>query len=113
MSSSEDIDIEIKWKSVLESISKTFGEVEDLKDIIFLVGIQELGKGYKKLSKDEKIDVMHIGLCHLLEPYGYYEFIGRDEQGWPHWNNLENLPALSEAEKNALLKRAIIEYFEN
>jgi hypothetical protein len=27
---------------------------------------------------------MHIAICRLLEPYGFYEF-DFDEEGWPHY----------------------------
>jgi hypothetical protein len=88
-----------------------FTDIEDLKDIIFLVGVQELGKGYQTFSKNEKIDVMHIGVCRLLSIYGYYSYSGVDNEGWPHWDVIAPLPHLNEQEKDLLLKKAIIEYF--
>src|SRR5690606_39403150 len=68
-----------------------FGEGEelDLDAIIFLVGVQELGMGFRKFKKDEKVNLMHIAICRVLEPYGYYEYEGRDADGWPHYKVLE------------------------
>ena len=37
-----------------------------------------------RLPEDEKINLMHIAICRLLEPYGYYEFDFIDPDGWPH-----------------------------
>jgi hypothetical protein len=33
-------------------------------------------------KKDEKLNLMHIAICRLLEPYGFYEFEVFDEDGW-------------------------------
>jgi hypothetical protein len=76
------------------------------------VGIQELGKGYRKYSKDQKLEVLHIAICTLLEPFGYYEFEGYDQEGYPHWKQTENLPALNPGQQLLLMKQALISYFE-
>ena len=34
---------------------------------------------------------MHIAICRLLEPYGYYEFDYFDTEGWPHYKIKEEL----------------------
>ena len=112
MADNIDIETDVKWKSLLVDLQKIFTDVEDLKDIIFLVGVQELGKGYQSFSKEEKIDVMHIGVCRLLSQYDYYSYSGLDNEGWPHWNIVTPLPHLSEHEKDLLLKKAVIEYFK-
>ena len=106
-----DIETDLKWKSLLLDLQKIFTDIEDLKDIIFLVGVQELGKGYQSFTKSEKIDVMHIGVCRLLSLYGYYSYSGVDKEGWPHWDIITPLPYLNEQEKDLLLKKAVIEYF--
>ena len=112
MSDFEHFELDIRWKRLLKMISETFGELEDIKDVIFLIGIQELGMGYKKLSKDEKVDVMHIGVCAVLVPYGYYQYEGRDKEGWPHFTSVSELPPMKEEDREILMKRAVIDYFE-
>ena len=104
--------LEIKWQGLMKNLEKNFGGEIDLSAILFLIGVQELGKGFRKFNKDEKLDVMHIATCTLLEKYGYYEFLGRDEEGWPHWKRLKKLPPLNSKEQTALMKGAILEYFE-
>ena len=54
---------------------------------------------------------MHIAICRLLEPYGYYEFDYFDEQGWPHYTIKETLPNLKAGEQSVLMKDAIVNYF--
>ncbi len=106
-------DFKNQWEAVVQFVSKRFGggEALDLDSIIFLIGVQELGKGYQKLKKDDKINVMHIAICRLLEPYGYYTYEGRDKEGWPQFTKLENLPYLKPGEQSILMKEAIVRYF--
>lgn len=101
------------WEQVLIKLEKQFGEEMDLQAILFLIGVQELGKGYRKFSKDEKVDVMHVAICTLLEPYGYYEYEGLDKEGWPHWKRNDKLPALTPQQQTSLMQEAIIDYFKN
>ena len=54
---------------------------------------------------------MHIAICRLLEPFGYYEFDYFDDDGWPHYKILESLPPLKAGEQTVLMKQAIIQYF--
>ena len=70
-----------KWENLVAFISKEFGEGDtlDLQAILFLIGIQELGKGYREFSKEEKTDLLHIANCRLLSNYEYYELEGRDK----------------------------------
>jgi hypothetical protein len=110
---SRDILLKERWEKVEQIISEKFadGEKLDLDSIIYLIGIQELGKFNKKFTKEEKINLMHIAICKLLEPYGYYTFDYVDHDGWPHYNLVENLPALKAGEQTVLMKEAIVNYF--
>lgn len=107
-----ETELEIEFKNVVRTLSAQFGDEMDLQAILFLIGLQELGKGPVKLSKNEKLDVMHIAICTLLEPYGYYEFEGLDQDGWPHWKISEKLPPLKPGQQQQLMKEAIVEYFK-
>ena len=107
-----DLEFEKQWKDTLTALSRSFGEELDLQAVLFLIGVQELGQGAKKFSKDQKVDLMHIAICTLLEPYGYYTYAGRDGDGWPHFERNEKLPFLPAKEQELLMKNAIIQYFE-
>ncbi|WOC41092.1 hypothetical protein [Polaribacter sp. HL-MS24] len=104
-----------KWEVLVEKLSNQFadGDALDLDSIIYLIGIQELGKGHATFKKDEKVNLMHIAICKLLEPYGYYEFDYYDTDGWPHYKILTDLPHLKAGEQTVLMKEAIVSYFEN
>lgn len=102
-----------KWERIIQLIAEKFGdgEVLDLDAIVYLIGVQELGIGADTFKKDEKLNLMHIAICRLLEPYGYYEFDFYDEDGWPHYSIKETLPPLKPGEQTLLMKEAIVQYF--
>ena len=99
-----------QWEEILQKFSLQFGMKPDLQAMLFLIGIQELGQGSRKYSKNEKQDLMHIATCRLLSPLGYYELEGVDQDGWPHWKRKNKLPPLNLLQQEQLLKQAIIEY---
>jgi hypothetical protein len=103
--------LKTSWEKLCKRLGEEFGEEPDLQSILFLIGVQELGRGPQKFSKDEKQDLMHIAVCRLLSSYGYYELKGLDQEGWPHWELVKKLPPLSLREQDVLLKQAAIEYF--
>ena len=110
---SRDIQLKERWNLVVEKLSNQFadGDPLDLDAIIYLIGVQELGKPHQTFKKNEKLDLMHIAICRLLEPYGYYEFTHIDDEGWPHYSVKEKLPVLKAGEQSVLMKEAIVEYF--
>ena len=91
-----DEELKKRWEEVVKKLSAQFadGDPLDLDGIIYLIGVQELGQLHRTFKKDEKLNLMHIAICRLLEPYGYYEFDYFDEQGWPHYTIKEALPNL-------------------
>ena len=82
-----------------------------MQAVLFIIGMQELGQGPKQLSKEQKVDVMHVAICTLLEPLGYYIYKGRDDDNWPHWENTGKMPFMTPAEQNRLMIERMIEYF--
>lgn len=108
-----DYALELRYQSLIKSLTETFGPGIDLQVLLFLIGVEELGQGYRKFKKHEKTDLMHVAICTVLEPYGYYKYKGNDEQNWPHYELVKELPPLSESEQQALMKEAIVEYFEH
>ena len=102
-----------RWESVVRIISEKFSDQDplDLDAILYLIGVQELGIGAKEFKKDEKLNLMHIAICRLLEPYGYYEFDFYDDDKWPHYKVREELPTLKPGEQSVLMKEAVVTYF--
>lgn len=107
-----DYEFETRWRTLIKRLESQFGEEIDLEAILFLIGVQELGAGARRYKKDEKLDLMHIGICSVLAPYGYYTFSHNDDEGWPHFDTKNKLPFLSDAEQKTLMRKAVVEYFE-
>lgn len=108
-----DLDLQREWRELIERLEAQFGEGLDLDAVLFLVGVQELGQGYRKFKKQEKTDLMHIAICRLLMQYGYYEYEGMDSEGWPHYKEVSKLPQLNPNQQSLLMKEALLDYFKN
>ena len=110
---SRDLQLKERWSHLVDKLSRQFsdGDALEMDAIIYLVGIQELGQYHRTYKKDEKVNLMHIAICRLLEPYGYYEFEFFDEDGWPHYKAIAALPPLKAGEQTVLMKDAIVTYF--
>ena len=110
---SRDTQLKERWELLVDRLSAQFadGDPLDLDAIIYLVGVQELGQLHRRFKKDHKLDLMHIAICKLLSPYGYYELDFVDEEGWPHYTIKEELPHLKAGEQSVLMKEALVNYF--
>lgn len=104
---------EQRWLDTELLLKERFGKVPDMEGILFLIGVNELGRlPRRKFSKEQKQDLMHIAVCTLLSQLGYYEYVGRDDEGWPHFNELMAVPATGMAAQERMLKECVIHYFE-
>ena len=110
----ESWQLEFEWLRVRHWIKDRFDrkELPDLNAVLYLIGIQELGRAQEKFTKEEKQDLMHIATCSALSRSGYYQLQGLDQDGWPHWELLNKLPPLSLKEQDLLLKQAAIDYLD-
>ena len=102
-----------RWEHLLTVLSERFsdGEPLDVEGILYLIGLQEFGQVHQKMKKEDNVNLIHVGICTVLEPYGYYRFDFFDEEGWPHFELLEALPLLKPGEQSILIKEALVEYF--
>jgi len=102
-----------KWKKLTSWFEKSFGMESDPESILFIVGVQELGKGVQDFNKTQKVELLHIGVCTIFSKEGYYKLTHRDEDGWPHYEIIKKLPVLKGHEQDQFMKEAILSYFEN
>ncbi len=108
-----DLEIDRKWQELRLNLQKVIGKrPKDLNAILFLIGVQELGKGKVEFDKEQKQDLMHIAICKVLSLSGFYALEGLDEDGWPHWKLVKPLPHFDLLEQEKLLKMHVIEYFQ-
>jgi hypothetical protein len=106
-------DLQSRWWKLEEKLLQRFGKKPDVESILFLIGVQELGELKKKFTKEQKQDLMHIAVCTVLSPGGYYELEGVDGDGWPHFKQLKAMPEMNAFEQEAFLKDFILLYFQN
>lgn len=109
-----DLELERNWENLLNELASVVGKKpKDLNAVLFLIGVQELGSGAKTFSKEEKQDLMHIGICKILSLSGFYQLDGLDKEGWPHWKMVKKVPHLDLLEQERFLKTHVLEYFES
>lgn len=110
----EQWELDFEWLRVRNKIKERFGRetLPDLNAMLFLIGIQELGRWKTAFTKEEKQDLMHIAVCRLMSYDGHYQFLGRDADGWPHWELVQPIPVLSLADQEEALKAKVIRYFQ-
>ena len=104
--------IEQRWNSLLNTLEATVGKrPADLNGVLFLIGVQELGKGTLSFTKEQKQDLMHIGICKVLSLAGYYELESVDADGWPHWKILKKPHFTNLDSQERMLKESVVYYF--
>ena len=107
-------EVNLKWTELQHKIAADFDtDTPDIKVMLFLIGVQELGQGPRKFSKHQKEELMHIATCKLFSQMGFYELEGLDQDGWPHWKPVKTIPNYTLLEQEMLIKSLIIEYFES
>ena len=101
------------WKALQDAVKTRFGSELDHEALLFIIGLQELAQVNRSFKKQEKLEIMHIAVCVLLAPYGFYKYTGRDADGWPHFESLKSLPSLTPKQQHRLVTEAMLHYFTN
>ncbi|MFV0607215.1 MAG: hypothetical protein ACK5NK_15400 [Niabella sp.] len=105
-------DLQARWWTLEAKLVERFGKKPDMETILFLIGIQELGHIKEKFSKEQKQDLMHIAVCRLLTPSGFYILENTDDEGWPHYKQLKPMPVMNPIEQENFLKDHVLMYFQ-
>lgn len=105
-------DLQQRWWALEAKLVERFGKKPDVETVLFLIGMQETGFIKQKVTKEEKQDLMHVAICTILLPGGYYHLDKKDAEGWPHFTQLKELPVMNLYEQESFLKDHILFYFE-
>jgi hypothetical protein len=110
----EEWKLDFEWLRIRHLVKDQIGRdtLPDLNALLFLIGVQELGRWKEVFTKEEKQDLMHIAVCRLLSEDGYYAFKGRDADGWPHWEELIPVTLDGVNNQEQFLKEKVIHYFD-
>jgi len=109
----ENWEEDFEYQRVRHLIQKKFDRpgLPNMDAMLFLIGVQELGRWKQDFTKEEKQDLMHIAVCRLLAADGHYEFVGRDDDGWPHYKLTSKISPRDLRDQETLLKAKIVAYF--
>ena len=105
-------DFQQRWWALEGKMVERFGKKPDLEAILFLIGMQETGFMQEKISKEQKQDLMHVAVCKVLSQSGYYILEGNDEEGWPHYKQVKELPVMVSHEQENFIKDHVLLYFD-
>ena len=100
-----------KWEYLVERLITDFAIPGDMLSILFLVGIQESGEGFRQYDQQEKTDLVKLGKYTLLSRAGFYEKFpvpGRD----PLFVPIDGHPLPADvASLDSILKNELLQYF--
>lgn len=105
---------EKRWQALLAMLKERFGKEPNMEAILFLIGINEY-KGRMpayKFSKEQKQDLMHVAVCTLLSPLGFYKLERYDDEGWPLYKQIKEGQPTDLKGQEMLLQQQILDYFE-
>ena len=105
-----DIQLMKDWAQVRAYTEDIFGKKPDIQGFLYLIGMNELGQ-VREFEKEEKQDLIHIGMCKIFEG-DYYEFESIDAEGWPHFKELKPMPQMFIKMQESTLKQKIVAYFQ-
>jgi hypothetical protein len=109
-------EMDFEWLRIRHFVKDKIGrsELPELNVIMLMIGIQELGLlKTERFTKEEKTDLMHIASCKLLSYDGYYEFQGKDQDGWPHFEMIKPFKLKGVQEQEVYLMEKVIQYFKS
>ena len=106
------VELEQNWKQVEDFMKQRFEKDADVKAVLFVIGLRELGQKKKKFTKEEKQDLMNLALCKALSHSGYFEVSHLDAEGWPFWKQVKPMPQFSNnKQQENFIKEHILYYF--
>ena len=106
-------DFELAWNTLILKVSKHFKVSAEFEFILFVLGIQEMGWGFREYSKTEKMDLINVARCRILVRQGYIKETGIDAEGFPIFEALPKVKSMMPSYQNQLIKKGLIEYFKD
>lgn len=109
----QEDEIHVQWEEMKQKIESRIGKrPKDLNAVLYLIGIQELGR-IKRFEKEEKQDLINLGLTTILSLGGFFKFSHLDEEGWPHYEQQKLMDKVDLKNQVRLIKSLCVRYFES
>ncbi len=106
-------DFEQAWSELILKVSKHFKVSAEFEFILFVLGIQEMGLGFREYSKTEKMDLINVARCRILVRQGYIKETGIDGDGFPIFEASPKVKSMMPSYQNQVIKKGLIEYFKD
>ena len=111
MSQSSNLSLKL-WQLVLDFFLPITQKPPELEGMLFLIGLREAGLQPAPMSKEDKQDLVQLGMCAILEQEGYFKREGYTADGWPQFVLLKPAPMLGLGEQEDFLKWRIANYLQ-
>lgn len=102
-------EIDSAFKAVEFQFIKRFGKRPTLEAILMMIGFQECPVSSQKRDKEEKVDLINLGVLVVMEKLGFFKRI-KSEAAWPEFEPTEKQAT---EDKEFLIKRGIVQYFKD
>jgi hypothetical protein len=99
--------IEAEYKSVEFRFIRRFQKKPTMEAILLMIGYQECPEVKNSQNKEEKLDLINLGVLTVLERQGFFKKIP-SETNWPAF---EPTDKKTDEDRELIIKRGIIEYF--
>jgi hypothetical protein len=99
--------IETEYKSVEFRFIRRFQKKPTLEAILLMIGFQESPQIKNSQNKEEKLDLINLGVLTVLERQGFFKKIP-SQTNWPAF---EPTDKKTEEDRELIIKRGIIKYF--
>jgi len=109
----DDETLEMRWLHLADWVQKRFERAATLEGILFLIGLQERGKGFEpNIPRHKKEAIIMEGTYCAFETIGLYRRTGMEEDGAWIWERVIPLPGLNIEAQEKLLRLAVLSHFE-
>ncbi|WP_439182027.1 hypothetical protein [Carboxylicivirga taeanensis] len=106
-------EFEKEWDQLILKFSKHFKVEAEYEFILFMLGIQEMGWGFREFTKTEKMDLINVARCRILVRQGVIKETGIDSEGFPIFESTAKLKSMMPSYQNQLIKKGLIDYFKD
>jgi len=99
--------IQLEFKLLEFAFIRRFKKKPALEAMLLLIGYQESPQVKHSQSKEEKLDLINLGLLIVLSRLGFFRR-RQDENGWPAFDPLDKI---ADGDREELIRRGMVHYF--
>lgn len=101
----------VKWSHFKEYFKENYGDYPSTISALFIIGLENIDAPIDTLSKEQKEEVIHVGMCEILCLDHLYEYLGHDEEGWPHYHALDAVNTTNIEKQENYIRNLITRYY--